>query len=357
MSNDIRRIPNLDERIIHRNWRVAYAESFSFISMAQPGEVVCITGPSRIGKTRLVQALASSLCGEFECDSTGLQPVVTVEAVNTGPNGSFSTKAFMQRLLEAVSHPFLSHLDGYANERAAFEKLNRTTEATLRIALERALIARQTQYLFIDESQHMRYAGVNILAPYAVMDSYKCLAQVCKLRLIIVGAYPVLEIIRNSPHLIGRKHQIHMPRYYEKQEDLQEYASIIKSYEQKLNLANSLPTLLECFDLIYHGTFGCIGLLRAWLSRAAAIAQARECGISREILRSTMLSESDRNAVASEILAGERILENNYDAGMSGFPSHEAERKTSTSKSKKGRPFQRNPVRMKAGNRTGGRND
>src|SRR5690606_23328081 len=210
------------------------------------------TGPSRAGKTRLIQELRRLLVGDHDFEATGLLPVVVVEAANTGPNGSFSTKAFTQRMLEAVRHPLLAILDeGSIRHEFTLQKLERTTEATLRIALEKALQARGVKYLFVDEAQHARYAAKSAQGPYAVMDSWKCLAQTSEVVLVVVGAYPILEIIRNSPHLIGRKHQVHLPRYQFEKADLHEFATIVAQYARKLDLGESCGGLLQHLELIY----------------------------------------------------------------------------------------------------------
>lgn len=357
MHFNISDIPSLDIKIKHRNWRLAYAEAFSILSIAQPGEVVCITGPSRVGKSRLAKELSVLLEGENKFEETGLMNTVMVEAANSGQHGAFSTKAFIQRLLGAVHHPILSMGDAAINDLFVVHKMDKSTESTLRLAVERALIARKVRYLIIDEAQHVRYATRGAQAPHAVMDSWKCLAESAGVILVMVGAYPILDVIRKSPHLIGRKHQIHMPRYSHDDEDLQEFVSIIKSYEEIIELDKSISSLWQNYEMLYEGTFGCIGLLRAWLTRASAFAYANGSGITMDILKKSMLSESDRKEVKAEILEGENLLSNNV---VDIFSKVSIKEKNSTCKEKIKnivKPFQRKPKRMKPGHRTKGPDD
>ena len=102
---------SFDRRIPHRNWKLSLAESFALIYMATPGEVINITGPSRVGKSRMVDELVKMLNGDNVFEETGILPVVSVCAVNKGNNGVFSTKAFSQSLLHASEHPIYSARD------------------------------------------------------------------------------------------------------------------------------------------------------------------------------------------------------------------------------------------------------
>lgn len=348
---DVSDIPNLNIKITHKKWQIALSQSFALLATANKGDVICITGPSRAGKSKLISELSQLLCGENKFSETGLLPVIVVEAVNTGPNGTFSTKAFTQRMLEAVQHPVLSMLGTNMNDPLAHQKMDRSTEATLRIALERALIARKTRYLFIDEAQHAKYVSKSTQAAHAVLDSWKCLAQTAGLVLVIVGAYPILDILGNSPHLLGRKHQVHLPRYSVTEEDLREFSWIIAHYDQLLTLDKSIPTLGHCCELLYEGSLGCIGLLRAWLSRTAAFASVSNKPITKNLLKQTMLSATDRKEIAKEISTGEKLLS---QSSLGGIYDHKTKSTTTikAKNAKKNKPFQRKPARMKPGNRT-----
>jgi len=56
-------IQSIDIQIPHRNWERALSESFALLIAAQPGDVVCIAGPSRAGKTRLIHELCRLITG------------------------------------------------------------------------------------------------------------------------------------------------------------------------------------------------------------------------------------------------------------------------------------------------------
>ncbi|WP_196229735.1 ATP-binding protein [Teredinibacter turnerae] len=338
-----------DVPIPHRNWRRALAESFYVLSCASPGEVVCITGPSRAGKSLMIRRLIQMLFGDSRYEQTGHIPALVVEAANTGSHGTFSTKAFIQRMLEAVKHPLFSMRGQDLDDILAMQKMDRSTEATLRIALEHALIARGVKYLFIDEAQHVKYASKDTQAAFAVMDSWKCLAQSAGLVIVFVGAYPILDILANSPHLVGRKHQVHFPRYHATSEDIGSFAEMLQSYSTLVDLDSSLSSLIDVTELLYEGSLGCIGLLKAWLKRTDAIAMINGRKVDANLLRSTRLTDLDLKSIKAEIISGEDSLKKS-----SFLEVYEGERKVTLSdgSNRSSKPFQRKPTRETARNRT-----
>jgi energy-coupling factor transporter ATP-binding protein EcfA2 len=332
----------LDVCISHRIWQEALAESYALILGASPGEVVCITGPSRIGKSRLISELTKLLTPSTESIDEYMMLCLVVVAINSGPNGGFSTKSFTQRMLTAARHPILSS-DGADHQ--LLHKIDRTTEGMMRLALERTLSARGTKFLFIDEAQHARYAGNNTYSAHAVLDSWKCLAHTAGLVLVLVGAYPILNILKNSPHLLGRKHQVHMPRYRMEANDISEFHKIVSTFKQHLDFADNFHDgFLSSTEFLYQGSLGCIGLLRAWLMRAQAFGNYYRTGITLELLQKSKIPDCDLLEIEREISQGEDLLFSPSISAKSNTPA----RKITKPKSK---PFQKKPQRRKSNNR------
>ena len=107
-------------------------------------------------------------------------------------------------------------------------RFDRITENALRDTLENAIKRRQVKYIFIDEAQHVKYVTKGAQGGHAVMDSWKCLAESTAVVLIIVGAYPVLNIMKESPHLLGRKRTVHLPRYDHSEQDALESGFLLR---------------------------------------------------------------------------------------------------------------------------------
>ncbi|MEZ5506444.1 MAG: ATP-binding protein [Gammaproteobacteria bacterium] len=299
---------SFDFRIPHRNWKIALSESFTLISMASPGDVICITGPSRVGKSRLVEELENMLNVGNDFEKTGILPVVRVRAVNQGNNGSFSTKAFAQHMLNESKHPIYGTFESKAEPKKRKLSFEHTSEAMFMAAFAEAIVYRRIRFLFIDEAQHVVYVSKDAIAPVAVMDSWKSFAEENNLVLIIVGAYPVLPITSKSTHMVGRIQRVHFPRYFETESDLDEFRDIVLAYQGIMNLQGNIGGLDDHLEMLYKGSLGCIGLLRKWLKTASLYAAAVDEGISMSTLHRAAPSASDYDVVQKEIIEGEHFL-------------------------------------------------
>ena len=91
-------ITNIKELYLpHRNWNNALSYAHAMLIASSPGEVVCITGPSRAGKTRLINSLEKLLVPRDDFKEFGLMPVVKILATNCSVRGAYSSKAFTLR--------------------------------------------------------------------------------------------------------------------------------------------------------------------------------------------------------------------------------------------------------------------
>jgi hypothetical protein len=349
-------LPDFDFKISHRNWGRAYSELHMLLTYAEPGEVVCVTGPSRVGKSTLVKEVVRIVCGESDFKKTGTMPFVRVSAANTGQHGTFSTRAFVVRLLNAVEHPIFSVPHDAPDWCMEFQqKIDGKRESDIRLILERSLIHRRTRYVVIDEGQHAMFSKKAGVAPHAVLDSWKCLAEDTGVVLVIVGAYPILAMLQNSPHLLGRKSQIHFPRYLLSKEDVSEFYKIVAVYEEFFVSRIAPESLCDYAEILYAGSLGCIGLLRGWLRRAHALSN-QDVGFGfRGILERTAISDSDLREIKKEIDIGEKLLastigfvEGNIESELLKSIQPKSGVKNGFGRSK---PFQRKPARYAEGNR------
>lgn len=349
---DITRVTNLNFKILHRNWKKAFAEAFVLMTTAMPGEVISIVGPTRAGKTELLSQLGDAVCGVGH-GKTEEQPIVSIELVNDDAHARFTFRSLILQALEIVRHPFYSTCaaDGWG-DASVESRIERTREKTLNRALIRALIQRKTRFLIIDEAQHMRYVSKETMAAVGVMDALKSMAKKANVVLVIAGTYPILEAINRSSHLEGRKYNIHLSRYHQTQGDLAEFQWILAHYDSVLDLDESLPSLLHCSELLYEGSFGCIGLIRAWLYHASVLAATRQKKIGIELIQETMKSPMQLYSIADEILVGETTLGISPCAVLqAAVESHPTNSKRSKIRKSSNKPFQRKAKRFDVGNR------
>lgn len=343
-------ISNVKELYLpHRNWNTALSYSHAMLFASSPGEVVCITGPSRAGKSRLINSLEELLVCDDDFEDTGLMSVVKILATNCSVKGTFSSKAFTLRGLEAVKHPFYSenNFDDIDWGSDYLKQFSRTPETALRPAFEKALIHRKTKYVFIDEAQHVLYAGGGDKEAGAILNSWKCLAQDTDVVLVLVGAYPLLEAVALCPHLIGRKHQIHLPRYRTNDDDLKIFLGLLDSYSEIITLPPNITSLSNFADLLYEGSFGCIGLLESWIREALALVMAREEPyLTKEHFLMSKKIEIDRQMVATEIKNGEDILDEIKEVQLQDDVDIPIAKKQNK------KPFVKNPRRHKIAGRS-----
>tara|TARA_R110001599_G_scaffold295348_3_gene499525 strand:+ start:16497 stop:17540 length:1044 start_codon:yes stop_codon:yes gene_type:complete len=335
----------LQIKLNHRNWKQALSNAFNLLAYAAPGEVVCIVGPSRAGKSRLIEELQVLLGGKESDVGYNPRTCVTLEAESEGSGGAFSTKAFTYSMLEAVGHPF-TQLGGDDIEMAA--RFDRTTESAMKKMLKSRFVRENVRYLFIDEAQHVKYSAAAKYAPHAVMDSWKSFAAKAKLVLVVVGTYPIINIIKNSSHLAGRTAVIQIDRYQKNKEDFEQFLSIASAYKNQLERAKDLK-LKPCIKLLHAQTFGCIGLLRLWFIAANARAHTQNLPITIEILKNTAHPKLFLKSIWDEISQGEKLLETLEGESLTPM---DVEKPTSIKQAaSKSKPFNRNAQRYEPGNR------
>lgn len=297
-------------KISHRNWRFALNDAFALLIASAEGEVVTITGPSRGGKSRLIEELMQSIVGAEHDVESGIMPVINILATNCSVRGSFSTKAFTIRALEAIEHPIygIAHAD-FEKEVKRQKLLERTSESVLRPALESAIKMRRTRYVFIDEAQHIQFAQKGTKDATAILESWKCLAQSTGTTLILVGAYPLLNITKLCTHMLGRKHQVHLPRYRYETNDLMAFSEIVDMYNDLIVLPADVPSLDHWLEYLYEGSMGCIGLLEVWLRDALALVISYGSDeLSLEHIQMARRPAAEEKEIATEIEMGEKVL-------------------------------------------------
>lgn len=339
-------------RIPHRNYERALSGTMSMLLASEPGEVICITGPSRAGKSSLAADLRNLIIGDQPL-LPGIMPVVSLTAANCSSDGAFSTKTFMLRSLNAIEHPFYSPKQGNdVWDVDWFRLIDRTSEGTFRTAFENGLETRKTQYLFIDEVQHLQYARDGYGGAAAILDSWKCLASDKKVVLVVIGAYPLLNVLLHCPHLLGRKHQIHLARYYPTRDDLLVFEQILDAYSELLRLPPGIKSLRDWNELLYPDSLGCIGLLESWLREGLATADTEQSEVlSLEHLQASRKALVEREVIAEEIAQGEQMLKMDPDKNSPTKPAPGGTATGSQKTKRRRKPFQKKPRRYPVGGR------
>ena len=340
---------NLDIKIKHRNWDEALNMLFALLLSTSSGEVICITGPARTGKTRMIEELIKLLCGPESVRNSAYMNSAYVLVDNDGNNGRFTTKSFIWDALVAIKHPEFCALQDTEN---ITRKFDRSSEAAMKKAFISGAKQRKLKYLFFDEVQHVNYVGKGIEAPHMVLDSWKNMAKQAKVVLVLAGAYPMLDALRNSPHLIGRQYKVNLPRYYETELDLNEYATIIDQYMKHLPREVIGDNLVEHTVYLHQYSYGCIGILRRWLLHAAVWADLHRTRIDLNVLEQTRSTNDDLLSIGNEIVAGEEILFNETEFKTNINEQKKVEKPKKVVKKSQQKAFKAKPRRYEIGGRT-----
>jgi hypothetical protein len=297
-------IANLDNIWVpHRNFELAKADLFS-AALIGPGQVILAEGPTRAGKSSLVEKFTAELCGKLGGDQRYM-PIVTVTAENNSTNGEFSSKAFTLAALQAVRHPMFS-LDEFDFDIKRLRMISETSEGTLREALEQALKLRRTAYFVVDEAQHIAHIKGGAKAAGKFLDSLKCLASRTGARLVPVGTYQLTPLMQLSTHLLGRTTRIHIPRYRaDVREDVIAFDQILAAYSLHLKFEDG-KSLRSWNEYLYNGSLGCMGLLKAWLRDALRKALLTKHPVVRlRHFEMARRSDADLTCIMKEISDGE----------------------------------------------------
>lgn len=277
------------------------------------GDILAIMGPTGAGKSVLGDYLVANAlreAAEAMRAKPGLVPALRVEAVSSGED-EFSWRLFYQGILERLgedlSMPRLDYeVDPGTGRLLRARRSSLNTLAGLRTAVERALVARQVRFLVVDEAAHI-FRQCSPRKLIIQLDTLKSLSNTSNVQLVLIGSYDLYELLFLSGQLARRIHVVHFPRYREDVEaDVRAFRACVQQFQ---NAHKELwgSALMEYADALMENTLGCVGTLKSVVKRAAKFAKGRG-GWSLEVLRSALLTQTQREQILREILEGEHRI-------------------------------------------------
>jgi len=339
----------------HHNFEMTRRRLFADAQTRVASECLSLCGPSRNGKTLLAEFIELALNPKCRDDWMVSRPVVRFTCRNRGHQGAFTSKSFYQDALREIGHPMYTSADTDLVRNHDFNRrMDRVSNTTVAKVLEDTLEFLDAKFLIIDETHHLKYMLGGEKSALQMMESIKTLAAHRKLVLIFVGAYPMLDILKLSTHMLGRNHTIDMPRYrLSEPADAEHFESLLAWYSEGIKFEKGVTSLRDWNWAIYRETFGVIGLLSSWLRSALAEMSARgDSALAWDHLDFTRDPHEDRANIMNEILVGEQYL------GVTGESIHDlddpdpVEPSLRGSKKRRTKPFQTNVKRRKAGERS-----
>jgi hypothetical protein len=281
-------------RIPHPHYERAQRETLAHATITAPGSVIALIGPTRVGKTSILESVARSafpIAGQNEI------PAICIDAATTD-RGYMSTRYLSLRCLQALQHPFYSE--------SSYLSRNPSSETVLRVQLIRAIAHRRTKLIFVDEAHHLLRVRERRAAG-AALDTIKCIGNETGAVIVLAGGYELLGTCFESAHLNGRLTLVHFPRYKPVEADLQHFDRILCTFDKHLPWTKAL-SLYSLRQLIHGGTAGCCGLLSGWIQAALARMHATgDSKLKREHFLLTRFREQ-LDPILEEICTGERLL-------------------------------------------------
>lgn len=300
-------------RIKHTRIAQIMTELDTLIYPESPGSILLVCGPSGVGKSTLARRMVDSALKNASADmdaDAGLIPAVYVEAPSSGES-DFSWRLFYQRILAQLEGDLTLPKTAYGVDPATGRLVRphgaaSNSLAGLRTAVERALRARRTRFLVIDEAAHIiRQTRRNRLE--IQLDTLKSLANECGTQMVLVGSYDLYQLVSLSGQLARRTHVLHFERYREdRPEDQRAFRACIQKFQSALPALWG-QQLVQHADALQENTLGCIGTLSSVLTRAAMLAQ-KDGKWSVDALRRALLTEAQRQQILEEILDGEAAI-------------------------------------------------
>jgi len=266
----------------------------------------------------------------------------------------FIRNSFYIEAFDSINHPFYT-LDSHYRQ-VNDETLRRRTKDSDRLlsySLEYALQTLDVRYLIIDETQHLLYARGGKQGALRILEMLKTLADHINCVLVLVGAYPILQVLRLSPHLIGREFLIEMHRYKSKRQvDLEEFEAILEWYSEGIQFESGVNGLRDWNQLLYEQSYGVVGNLSARLR--GALARMQTLGDSRLSLQHVLDTRKPQwhlEEVKNEIDIGEQYLQQDQSGTHVNRKAATGPTDDSVKSGHHRRPFEANPVRRQNGGR------
>ncbi len=268
----------------------------------RPGTMALVIGPSRVGKTTLIQLLEDRLLAKAKermKHDPHFIPFASITAA--GPEaGRFNWSRYYKAVLRQLRNPFVD------------DKMAPIRARELQDAMETALLERKPLAVIVDEAHHLAKAASGRRLQDQ-LDHLKYFENLTGVSHVLVGTYEMRPFRQVNAQLACRSIDVHFPRYdVTKEEDCQIFRSVLWALQRQLPVEKE-PLLAEHhWELLYARSIGCIGLLKMHLNRALNLALTEDAAtVTEEHLRKTAPSDvrvelALRNALESEAEFAER---------------------------------------------------
>src|SRR5712692_9591687 len=265
--------------VAHQHLKQVYEALLHAVRYPAGTSLICVVGPTGVGKTTLLQRLVKQLIEDVAHDPTatsGHMPAMLMEAASPD-TGNFSWKDYFTRALIAADEPMIAdkiiynvrgiHRDGQG--QLVIER--NVTALDLRWVFEKCLQQRYPRAFIVDEAQHLKKMTSGRLL-LDQMDTLKSLANMTSTVHVLIGTHDLLGLMNLNAQLARRSVEIHFPRYHlDQPEELKEFKKLLRTFQRHLPLAKE-PDLEGRYAYFYERSLGCTGMLKTLLNKALGAA-------------------------------------------------------------------------------------
>jgi hypothetical protein len=292
-------------------------------AIREPGgaSLLFILGPTGVGKTtlvaRLMQQITSDLLEELAQDRERMA-VAGMEA-EAPALGNYDFKQHFKRSLKALGEILVDRrIETHrhtleARQQGMIIVHGLTTAAALRGSLEDSLQRRRPAAFFIDEAHHLsKVTGMRKFQDH--LDVIKSLANVTGTLHVLVGTYELQALLNLSDQLSRRSRTFHFERYRLGQaSDVKIFQNILWNLQERLPFARQ-QDLREHSAYLMERSLGCVGILKGWFVRAAALALIENAdSLTLSHLQRHQPTDAEWRSMATALLEGEESL---HDSGL-----------------------------------------
>jgi len=297
----------------HPHLRIAHDRTMEVLTSPADHPFVLVVGPGGVGKTALIQTIDNALHYEARHEMAldpSLRPAIRVDAPASW-TGQFDFVGLWQRVVEAAEGP-ADRITGDSvislGIRAAVNGHRGDRPKDMQRAAVRACVNRGVRTILLDEANHLSVLAGSVRAPDQ-LDVLKDFANVAGVRILLVGAFPVLAFRDISFQVARRIRTVPFLGYAATVE--RERKGFRQAAAKLLGLMNGANPELDddLLEILFTGSAGCVGTLRNWLVEAEHhIARTGTSRDFRAVLRQTGYPESSLRQARAEIEFGNRVL-------------------------------------------------
>jgi hypothetical protein len=256
------------------------------------GWLTLILGPSRVGKSHLLDLIEASLPDLYP----SAPAAVRVKAPPETNHHAFSMNVLLTEFLVKLGDPAPEkHVITSSRLPANFPTDNTKTGSAKLLALRNRMQLRHPAAAILDEAGYLAMGSQR--QKIANMRDLTYLGEETHVPIILAGTYDGVDLPTITEDVNSRVRLVHLPRYRNNAEDSPGFIAAVGAFDEelrRLGLTDRSLSLLNHAPLLWESAHGRVGLLAILLRNAADLAlTAGRC------VRVADLREAERHLVAN----------------------------------------------------------